>query len=78
MDTIDSRIILDAGVASLHANNPDALVRRSAMAALLVSARAVRSVEAGLLAFRIWASPDAKAHPPTRIFDIANEKAPQA
>lgn len=75
MDTIDARVILDAGAAALHGNNPDNLVRRTSLASLLVAARAVKTVDAGIMAFRLWTSPEAKQHAPAFIFNIANERA---
>lgn len=77
MSTIDTRIILDAGAQNIHNNHPDALIRRSALASLLVAARLVRSIDAGILSFRIWAEPLAKAHPVDTILNLANEKAAQ-
>lgn len=75
MNTIDTRIILDCGSQNIHNMHPDALVRRTTLASLLLAARAVRSIEAGLLAFRIWAEPNAKGHEPATILALANEKA---
>lgn len=75
MNTIETRIILDCGSQNIHNNHPDSLVRRTALASLLVTARAVRSIDAGLLAFRIWAEPTAKDHEPAAILALANEKA---
>jgi len=77
MDTVETRHILDAGAQSIHNNHPDALVRRTTLAALLVAARAVRDINAGLLAFRIWAEPAAKAHPVATILTLANERSTQ-
>jgi len=75
MNTIDTRVILDCGAQSIHNNHPDALVRRTVLASILMTARAVRSIDAGLLAFRIWADPAAKQHEPAAILALANEKA---
>lgn len=56
-------------------NNQDHLAKRIALAQVLVDCRAVKSLDAGLLAFKIWVEPTAKAHAPSVIFDIANKKA---
>lgn len=77
MDTIDARHLLDAGAASIHNNHPDALVRRTVLASVLVAAGVSRSSAAAINAFRIWATPLAKAHAPSRIFDLANARTPQ-
>ena len=45
------------------------------VALVLVDARRVRSVEAGILAFRMWALPDARKHTPEAILALADEKA---
>lgn len=74
MNTIDTKVILDCGAQSIHNNHPDALVRRTALASVLVTARAVKSIDAGILAFRIWSEPAAKQHEPAAILALANEK----
>lgn len=66
--------ILDRGTKYLG-NHPDHLSKRLALAHVLVDARAVRTVEAGVLAFRIWNTPGARTHPIQVILDLANEKA---
>ena len=70
---MDISIILDRGVTYLG-NKPDDLSRRTALALVLVDARQVRSVEAGILAFKIWALPEAKEREITEIFRYANER----
>lgn len=74
MLSIDTRVVLDAGAQSLRKNDPDSLVRRTTLAAILVSARVVRNMDAGILSFYIWNDPAAKAHPPSNIFAVANDK----
>lgn len=74
MDTISTRTVLDRGTKYLG-NHPDHLNKRIALALVLVDARAVRSVEAGILAFRMWALPEAKRHTIEAILGLANEKA---
>jgi len=74
METIDISVILDRGTKYLG-NHPDHLSKRIAVALVLVDARLVRSPEAGILAFRIWALPDAKKHTVEAILALANEKA---
>jgi len=74
MDTIDISVILDRGAKYLG-NHPDQLCKRIAVALVLVDFRLVRSVEAGILAFRMWALPDARKHTPEAILALADEKA---
>ena len=74
MKTIDTRLVLDAGAQNIHNNHPDALVRRTTLASLLVAARAVRSIDAGIIAFKIWNHPEAKTHSPDTILTLANER----
>lgn len=74
MDTIDVSVILDRGAKYLG-NHPDHLSKRIAVALVLVDARLVRSPEAGILAFRMWALPQSKKHTPEAILALADEKA---
>lgn len=74
MNTIETRIILDCGAQNIHNMSPDSLVRRTTLASLLVTARAAKSTEAAINAFRMWATPAAKAHEPAAILAIANER----
>ena len=74
MDTISTRTILDRGATYLG-NHPDHLNKRIALALVLVDARCVRSVEAGILAFRMWALPESRTHQLEAILGLANEKA---
>jgi hypothetical protein len=74
METITTATILDRGAKYLT-NRPDDLAKRIALAQVLVDARAVRSIEAAILAFKVWASPSAKDHPVEVILNYANEKA---
>lgn len=74
MDTISTRTVLDRGAKYLG-NHPDHLNKRIALALVLVDARCVRSVEAGILAFKMWALPEAKKHQVEAILGLANEKA---
>lgn len=71
---ITTAMILDRGARYLG-NHPDHLSKRIVLAQLLVDARAVRSVEAGVLAFRIWATPGSQEHPVEVLLNLANEKA---
>lgn len=74
METIPTAAILDRGAMYLG-NQPDHLAKRVALAQVLVATRCVRSLEAGLLAFKIWAEPTAKNHSVTTILNLADEKA---
>lgn len=74
MNTIPTSAVLDQGAKYLT-NNPDHLAKRIALAQVLVATRAVKSLEAGVLAFRIWAEPTASIHTAEVILRIANEKA---
>lgn len=74
MNMIDTRIVLDAGAQNIHNNHPDALVRRTTLASLLVTARAVKSIDAGLLSFRMWSSPQTREHDPSFVFLAANTR----
>lgn len=71
---ITAAMILERGARYLG-NHPDHLSKRIVLAQLLVDARAVRSVEAGVLAFRIWATPGSQDHPVEVLLNLANEKA---
>lgn len=73
MDTIPTSAVLTRGAASLG-NHPDHLVRRSLLAQILVDCRAVKSVEAAILAFRLWAVPQAVEHTVETILRVANER----
>lgn len=73
MDIISTTTVLDRGVTYLG-NHPDDLSKRIALALILVDARAVRSVAAGIFAFRIWAMPEARERQVAEIFAYANEK----
>lgn len=74
MNTIPTSAVLDQGAKYLT-NNPDHLAKRIALAQVLVATRAVKSLEAGVLAFRIWAEPTARVHTAEVILSIANERA---
>lgn len=74
MDTINIDVVLNRGTKYLG-NHPDDLSKRIALALLLVDSRCVRTVEAGILAFRLWALPESKAHTIEAILGLANEKA---
>lgn len=74
MDSITTTTILNRGARYLS-NDPIDLAKRLVLAHVLVDARAVRTVEAGVLAFRIWNTPGARTHPIQVILDLANEKA---
>ena len=73
MESIATTAILDRGVQYLG-NHQDHLAKRIVLAQLLVDCRAVKSLEAGMLAFRIWAEPSAKQLDVGVILDLANEK----
>ena len=74
MDTINVSTVLDRG-ATYIGNHPDNLSKRIALAMVLVDARAVRSVDAGILAFKMWALPESRKHTVEVILTLANEKA---
>lgn len=74
MESILITTVLDRGTKYLG-NHPDQLSKRMALAHVLLDARAVRTVEAGVLAFRIWNTPGAREHTVQVILDLANEKA---
>jgi hypothetical protein len=75
MDTIQTATILDRGVKYLN-NHPDSLVRRTVLAQVLVDARLVRTIEAGVLAFRLWSVPGAAERYDVRaVIQLANERA---
>ena len=71
---VTTEMILDRGAKYLG-NHPDHLTKRIVLAQLLVDARAVRSIDAGVLAFRIWSTPGSQQHPVEVILGLANEKA---
>jgi len=73
MDTIPTQAILDRGARYLS-NLPDDHVRRITLAQLLVDIKAVRTIEAGINAFRLWAVPESRNHPLEVILGIANDK----
>ena len=77
MNEIQTTTVLDLG-AKYQGNHPDNLTRRTTLARLLVDGRVVRSVEAGLLLFKIWAVPDSKNYQLDDLVKLANEKAPRA
>lgn len=67
--------ILERGAKYLG-NHPDHLTRRIVLAQILVDARLVRSIEAGINAFKIWSLPaESRQHPTEVLLGIANEKA---
>lgn len=74
METITTTTILDRGVKYLT-NHPDALAKRTALAQVLVDGRVVRSIEAGVLLFKIWAQDNRGDLPLEALIDLANEKA---
>lgn len=74
MDTINISTVMDRGATYLG-NHPDHLNKRIALALVLVDARMVRSVDAGILAFKLWAVPDSRKHPIQTILALANDKA---
>lgn len=74
METIQTITLLDRGKQYLG-NSPDHLAKRIALAQVLVDARLVKSLDAGLLAFRIWAEPTASSHSIETILTLANTKA---
>jgi len=73
---IDVTTVLDRG-ASYLGNHPDDLARRTVLAQVLVDGRAVKSIDAGVLAFRIWTAAEAKLHGPEKVCGLADEKARQ-
>lgn len=73
METIPTSTLLDRGAQYLG-NHPDHLARRIVLAQVLVDNRAVKSVEAGVVAFRIWATPGSQDHPVEILLDLANKK----
>jgi hypothetical protein len=77
MNEIQTTSVLDLG-AKYQGNHPDNLTRRTTLARLLVDNRVVRSVDAGLLLFRIWTAPDAKTYPLEEVIKLANERAPRS
>ncbi len=77
MNEIQTTSVLDLG-AKYQGNHPDNLTRRTTLARLRVDNRVVRSVDAGLLLFRIWTSPDAKTYPLDEVIKLANERAPRS
>lgn len=66
--------ILDRGATYLS-NHPDHLAKRTALALLLVDARVVKSLQAGVTLLKIWAEPKARTHSLQILIDLANEKA---
>lgn len=74
METIQTITLLNRGKQYLG-NSPDHLAKRIALAQVLVDSRLVKNLDAGLLAFKIWAEPTASAHPVETILSIANTKA---
>ncbi len=74
MDTIQTTTVLDRGAKYLD-NRPDSLAKRTALAQVLVDARVVRSIEAGVLAFRMRAVPGSEQYDITDIIRLANERA---
>lgn len=68
--------VLDRG-ASYLGNHPDDLARRTVLAQVLVDGRVVKSIDAGILAFRIWTAPEAKTHGVETVCTLADEKARQ-
>lgn len=74
MEEISTRTLLARG-ATYIGNHPDHLAKRIALAQVLVDARLVRSIEAGILVFRIWAAKPAGATVELHtIFNLAHEK----
>lgn len=66
--------ILDRGATYLT-NNPDHLAKRTVLAQVLVDARVVKSLDGGVLLFKIWAEPASRTHTIAALVDLANEKA---
>jgi hypothetical protein len=77
METISTATVLERGAMYLG-NHPDNLVRRTVLAQILVDSRAVKSIEAGLLAFKLWAVPQSREHTIETILSVANERAKNA
>jgi hypothetical protein len=73
METIPTKTVLDMGAKCLG-NHPDDLVRRITLAKLLVESKAVRNIDAGIIAFRLWAVPESRNHPTETILSLANDK----
>lgn len=71
---ISINTILDRGVTYLT-NNPDHLAKRTVLAQLLVDARVVRTLDAGVILFKIWAEPLSRTHTIAALVELANEKA---
>lgn len=74
MDNVHIGVILDRGAKYIGGNHPDNLSKRIALAWLLVDLRLVRTVDAGILAFKMWALPQSRKHDPLTIVDLANRK----
>lgn len=73
METIPTQTVLDRGAKYLG-NHPDDIVRRIALATLLVDAKAARNIEAAVMAFRFWAHPNSRVYTPETILGLANDK----
>jgi hypothetical protein len=71
---IELTTILDRGATYLS-NHPDHLAKRTALALVLLDARIVKSREAGINLFKIWAEPASRTHTIDALIDLANEKA---
>jgi hypothetical protein len=56
-------------------NNQDHLAKRIALAQVLVDSRVVRSLDAGLLLFKIWAEPLSRQYSLDALVTLAEEKA---
>lgn len=78
MDTITTESVLTRGAKYHGSNDPLDLARRVALAGLLVDNRVVKSIDAAILAFRIWAMPESREHPASAIIALANEKVKNA
>lgn len=74
METISTAAVLELGSKNLG-NHPDNLVRRTILAQLLVASRAVKSIEAGLNAFKLWSVPQSRELNISTILYLANERA---
>jgi hypothetical protein len=74
METISTTTVLERGSKYLG-NSPEHLSKRMALAHLLVDARVVRSVDAAILAFRIWAVPESRKYSLDQILALAADKA---
>lgn len=66
--------ILDRGATYLT-NNPDHLAKRTVLAQLLVDARVVKTLDAGVLLFKIWSEPLSRDYSLTALVELAHEKA---